>query len=167
MRVYKMAQHTGSLIFFCVNYWTPHAQQPANRILRVFQFYVLRGRAWISKLCKLWRSQVELSHRYCSVISMVKLWPCTCTCNCTATGPQQDRHEIYWERHGSHAAPTCQEGKVRHSGPRTDEVLTVRDGWPRCTAVVASLKQNLTQKITRAASRLQTCTPVASRDWTK
>ncbi len=135
MRVYKMAQYAGSV--FCVNYWMPH--QPANCILRVFQFYELKGRAWISKLCNVtYRSRVMALCSYR-----------------TAARSSWDL-----ERHGSHAAPTCQEGKVRHSGPRTDEVLN-RTRW------FASLKQKLTQRITRAALRLQTCTPVVGRDWTK
>ncbi len=81
MRVYKMAQYAGS--FFCVKYWTP--QQPANRILHVFQFYVLRGRAWISKLCNgTYRSRVMALYSY---------W--------TAARSSWDL-----ERHGSHAVPT-------------------------------------------------------------
>ncbi len=83
-------------------------------ILRVFQFYVLRGRAWISKLC---------NGTYCSrVMTLYKYL--------TAARSSWD-----WERHRCHAAPTCQEGNIRYSGPRTDEVRTVRDGLPRCCGV--------------------------------
>ncbi len=74
----------------------------------------------------------------------------------------QDFHEI--ERHGSHAAPTGQEGEVSDSGPRTDEVLTVHDGLPRCCGV-AEAKNDAEN--TRTASPLHTCTAVVNLNWTK
>ncbi len=95
----------------CVNYWAP--RQPANRILYVFQFYALRCRARLSKLSNgTYRSRV-MAYSYRTAV----------------------RSSWDWERHGSHTVPTCQEGKVRDSSPRTDEVLTVRDGLPRCCGV--------------------------------
>ncbi len=39
--------------------------------------------------------------------------------------------------------------EIGNSGPRMDEVLTIRDGSPRC---VASLWQKMTQKVTRTAT---------------
>ncbi len=90
------------------------------------------------------------------VLTVLELW------TCTASGPQQGIRDL--ERHGSHAALTCEEWKVSDSGPITDEVLTIRDGLPRYCGVAEAKKM---QKITRTASPLHTCTTVVNRNWTK
>ncbi len=60
------------------------------------------------------------------VLTIRELWPCT------ATRPQQGVCHLERDMALTQSLCTCQEGKVSSSGPRTDEVLTVRGGLPRC-----------------------------------
>ncbi len=97
-----------------VNFSASIIECHSNPLTVYCQFYVLGERAWISRLCNgTYRSRVMALYSYL-----------------TAARSSWD-----WERHGSHAVPTGQEGKVRDSNLRTDEVFTIRDGLPRCCGV--------------------------------